>query len=140
MAEDYQMWIRHFVDQSKGLIPHQRVFYKIGVNSQKGEGKPSIQVVSPTEQVVERAKSTLQELRKPSYDPVTGVVHQSLQKLLGGHITRKRKNISKKSKSRKTGKVTKRVQQKSRKSPKKKTKLKTNYKNKSKSSLASWAL
>lgn len=142
MAEDYQMWIRHFIDQSKGLIPHQRVFYKLGVNSQKGEGKPTIQVVSPTQQVVERAKSTLQEQRKPSYDPVTGVVHQSLQNLLGKRIVRTGKNKSKKVKSRNSGRVTKKVHRKTKQKPskKKKTNFKKSSKNKRTSKPVSWAL
>lgn len=92
MEGEYQMWVQHFIDQAKGLVPHQKTFYKIG--SQRGEGKNTIQLVTPTKQVVERAKSSLEELRKDTYDPITGVVHQSMSKLLRGNISPKKKKQS----------------------------------------------
>lgn len=139
MAGNYQLWIQHFIDQSKGLIPHQKLFYKIGANSQSGEGKPSIQVVSPTEQVVARAKSSLEDRNKHSYDPVTGVFRQSLTNLLGEHKQRKRRK-TKKLKLTRAKKVTKKVSKKKKRITAKRTSLKKSLKNKSKKVLESWLL
>ena len=134
MMGNYQMWVQHFIDQSKGLIPHQNFFYKIAFNGQKGDGKTAIQVVTPTEQVVARAKATLVAPIKHSYDPVTGVSHQSPQNRRGERITLKRKN-PKKSTLHKSKKTNKKVIKK-----KKKTSNKKQVKKTSKKELKSWLL
>ena len=75
MGADFEEWKKHFLDQARGLIPHQRNFYKVSEQRGKGAGETNIKMVSPTQQVVERAKSTLSN--PPTvYDPVTGVVHR----------------------------------------------------------------
>lgn len=120
MEGQYQIWIQHFINQAKGLVPHQKAFYKVG--SQRGEGKPVIQLVTPTEQVVERAKASLKE-KNDTYDPVTGVVHQSVSSLLRGKNSSKRKKKSRPGSSSKAGKKSLANQGKRTKIPKRKNTL-----------------
>ena len=105
MGDEFHVWKQHFIDQARGLIPHQRNFYK--VSEQKGKGdQPSIKLVSPTEQVVERAKSTLSD-PPMVYDPVTGVTNQPINETIKKKRTYKRKRKTdkkKKIKKRKKGK------------------------------------
>lgn len=100
MTEEFHAWKKHFIDQAKGLIPHQKKFYKVSMQ-QGGGSQPILKMVSPTEQVVERAK-----LEQPPtmYDAVTGVMQQTKMK----HTTVKRKTSKKK----------KRLQSKSKTKPK----------------------
>lgn len=75
MSEEFHTWRQHFIDQAKGLIPHQKKFYKVSMQQGSGE-QPKIKMVSPTEQIVERAKAKLDQ--PPSvYDPVTGTMQQT---------------------------------------------------------------
>lgn len=79
MGDDFEIWKNHFIDQARGRIPFHRKFYKVsnqGGHGTRVSGDPSIKMVTPTEQVVERAKTTLSD--PPSiYDPVTGVMQHS---------------------------------------------------------------
>lgn len=89
MGEEFQTWKQHFINQARGLIPHQRKFYKVSLQEGGGE-QPRIKMVSPTEQIVERAKATLEQ--PPSvYDPVTGVMQQTSGKHIKARRPRKRK-------------------------------------------------
>lgn len=118
MSEEFQTWKQHFINQAKGLIPHQRKFYKVSMQ-QGGGGQPTIKMVSPTEQIVERAKASLDH--PPSvYDPVTGVMQQTKGKhvKIATHHKRKRK-INNKKQSKK-----KRLSKLKSKKPKKKTNTK----------------
>jgi hypothetical protein len=133
MDSKFNLWVQHFIDQSKGLIPHQKVFYK--VTRQRGEGKPVINLVTPTEQAVERAKSSLEELEKDTYDPVTGVVNHSMSKLLKRKTSPKRKKSSKR-----VAKRVKKVVPRKRKTGKKKTVKKKRVSKSRKSVLKPWLL
>lgn len=119
MSEEFQAWREHFVNQAKGLIPHERKFYR--VSKQEGKGKdPIIKMVTPTEQVVERAKASLSQ--PPSvYDPVTGVMQYTGNK----HTPIKRKKTNPKKKA------VKRVQS-AKKKPQTKGKQKSQVKTKAK--------
>lgn len=77
MDDNFAIWRKHFVDQAKGLIPHQSQFYKV-TTSEREEGsmeggKKDVKIV---EQMVERAKNAPRTI----YDPTTGVMRQSLGK------------------------------------------------------------
>jgi hypothetical protein len=98
MAEEFQTWKEHFINQSKGLIPHERKFYKVSMQKGRG-GEPTIKMVTPTEQVVERAKSKLTE--PPNiYDPVTGVMqHTDSKHVKVKQLSRKRKYTTNKKKN-----------------------------------------
>lgn len=99
MGDEFQSWKHHFIQQAKGLIPHQRKFYRVSSMQQLGKGdQPTIKLVSPTEQIVERAKTILKDPPPdpPSvYDPVTGV----MQHAQGKHSTISRKRKQQKSKT-----------------------------------------
>lgn len=74
MADEFQQWKQHFVNQARGLIPHQSNFYR--VSEQKGRGdEQNIKMVAPTQQIVARAKSSLAN-PPVVYDPVTGITKQ----------------------------------------------------------------
>ena len=89
MGDDFVVWKQHFIDQARGHIPFQKKFYKVSSQGGRG-GEPSIKMVTPTEQLVERAKSSLSH--PPSiYDPVTGVMQHSEGDHLTGKISLKRK-------------------------------------------------
>ena len=121
MGEDFGDWKKHFMDQARGLVPYQRHFYKVSEQRGRGGGSPTIKMVSPSQQVVERAKTTLAQ--PPTvYDPVTGLVHrpENINKEIG---TRKRKKVSKKS-TIKTKKRKKQRKQKSQVSKKLRKKVK----------------
>lgn len=92
MGDEFQTWKEHFIEQAKGLVPHQRKFYRVSMQHGKG-GEPPIKMVSPTEQVVERAKSTLSQ--PPTiYDPVTGIMQHANRKHSKINTPRKRKHKS----------------------------------------------
>jgi hypothetical protein len=95
MSDEFQTWKQHFLDQAKGLIPHQKKFYKVSVQQGGGGSHPPVKIVSPTEQIVERAKASLNQ--PPTvYDPVTGVMQQTNRKHIGASHKRKRKTHKKK--------------------------------------------
>ena len=88
MADEFGEWKRHFLNQARGLIPPQKTFYKVSEQRGKG-GETNIKMVSPTQQIVDRAKSTLAQ--PPTvYDPVTGVVRET-ESIMEEHKPRKRK-------------------------------------------------
>lgn len=135
MTEEFRSWKQHFIDQAKGNIPHQRIFYK--VSKQEGSGEePNIKLVTPTEQVVERAKSTLSQ--PPSiYDPVTGIMQQTggkHTKILSSRTQKRKRHHKVKKKTIKRRKISKRKTTSKRRKPKqhnkKKKVRKTNTKNK----------
>ena len=55
MATSGAMWTQHFVDMARGLIPYQKRLYKVTVQTGNGD----VQMVTPTQAVVERAKLDL---------------------------------------------------------------------------------
>ena len=83
MGGDFEIWKRHFINQAKGLIPHQDRFYQVTSEKGSGEGmqndKHPITIVSPMQQIVERAKTDIIN-PSPIYDPVTGVVRHSVKR------------------------------------------------------------
>lgn len=106
MGDNFEIWKQHFIKQARGLIPHEKVFYK--VSEQTGRGKEeNIKMVSPTEQVVERAKSNLSN-PPVVYDPVTGITNQPIYKKKNN--VRKRKQKGKISKIKKPKKPSKKKQ------------------------------
>lgn len=124
MSEEFQTWRQHFIDQAKGLIPHQRKFYKVSM--QEGKGKePAIKMISPVQSIINRAKSEI--AHPPSvYDPVTGIMQQTNRKHV--KVTSKRKQSRKtkpkqaksttKSKSKSTKKTKGKVSKKRKKTSK----------------------
>ena len=133
MGDEFQIWKRHFIDQARGVIPHQRNFYKVSNQKGKGEGE-NIKMVAPTQQILERAKASLSD-PPVVYDPVTGITNQPIY---AKKTNRKRKNSSLKNKKtkkiKKSAKQTKKTQKptKKKKKKKKKTKKKTIQKGKGK--------
>lgn len=109
MTEEFNTWKHHFIQQARGLIPHEKHFYK--VSSQKGKGdSTNIKLVTPTQQIVERAKSTLnhQPIQPPSiYDPVTGTMQREEGKYNKLVSSRKRKALKKPTKGVKKRKIIK---------------------------------
>ena len=123
MTEEFQTWKQHFIEQAKGLIPHQKSFYKVSMQQGKGD-QPNIKMVSPTEQIVERAKSSL--VQPPSvYDPVTGVMLQTSGKHLKIPTARKRKGKKLKNKTAKKRRVVRKKKVSSRSKKNMKTKRST---------------
>jgi hypothetical protein len=90
MSDEFQAWKNHFIEQAKGKIPHQKKFYRVSMQ-QGGGSQPAIKMVSPTEQIVERAKANI-EHPPTVYDPVTGVMQQTIGK--HSSISRKRRRKS----------------------------------------------
>jgi len=116
MADNFSVWKQHFVNQAKGLIPHQEKFYKVA--SQKDGGGKGItsgemKMVTPTQEVVERAK-TQSPLPSAIYDPVSGVmVHssgrpKSVRRYKKKPSKKRSRSSTKKRKSPKKGRKTKR--------------------------------
>lgn len=142
MSEEFQTWKEHFIEQAKGLVPPQKNFYKVSM--QHGRGKePTIKMVAPTEQVVERAKSSLADpppAQPPSiYDPVTGVMQQSSEKHKKAHRTRKRKrSMSVKRKYSKKRRVSKPKKKKNKKKGIKRKTIKRRTPLKKKKSKKTW--
>jgi len=124
MADKFTAWKQHFVKQAKGLVPHEDTFYNV-TTEKSGEkafsnANPNVTLVSPVQQLVERAKNDKPET-STIYDPVTGVMRQSATK---------HQRVRKYSKKR--GKAKKRVIKKGRVS-KKRRKSKSKSKSKTKS-------
>lgn len=80
MSNNFEVWKNHFINQARGLIPHQEKFYSVTVDkgggAEVGKNNESINLVSPMQQVVERAKT---DISNPTniYDPVTGIIRHS---------------------------------------------------------------
>ena len=82
------MWTEHFKNMAKGNIPFQKKMY---INLQKGAGP--IQVVSPTEAVVQQARTDLKRTLEEAdtYNPKKAkLLFQS-----GGGAKRRRKKTRK---------------------------------------------
>ena len=105
-------WVKHFSDMTQGLIPYQKKFYKI----QPQTGMGDIQLVTPTQADVQRARSDMkrQLTESDGYKPKR--LRQSPQ---SGAGQKKKKNNKKKSHTKK-------------KKPKSKTKKTSKPKNKKK--------
>lgn len=117
MGDKFDIWRRHFEKQARGLIPHDNTFYKVQTapqnNQQEIFGK-KIQIGPPTQQAIERAKSSL--YNPPTiYDPVLGIEH---------HFTRKPRSVRT---------SIRKVKPKSKSKSKSKSKHKNNSKSKTKS-------
>lgn len=117
MSEEFHTWKQHFINQAKGLIPYQKKFYKVSM--QQGAGsQPTIKMVSPTEQIVERAKASLDQ--PPTvYDPVTGVVQQTNVKHIKPTSPRKKKRKKSTKARKRINNKNKKITSKSRKTKKK---------------------
>ena len=89
-------WVKHFSDMSQGLVPHKKKYYT--VCPQVGGG--DVQLVTPTEAVVERAKMDVKRKLKEvgSYKPKR--IRAQSQSGAGGK--RKRKGKKKKQGIKKT--------------------------------------
>jgi hypothetical protein len=128
MTEEFAAWKQHFINQARGKIPHQNRFYK--VREQKGGGngggEANIKLITPTQQVVERAKSTLSD-PPVVYDPVTGITNQPMNKSIKT-TKRKKQSCNCKNKKRKTEKKKKIVKKKPQKTMKGGGKKKVNKK------------
>ena len=100
--ESSSPWIKHFTDMASRLVPHKKKYYT--VQTQTGNG--DIQLVTPTQAEVERAKMDikrkLQEAStyKPKHlrsSPQSGSGQKKKKKQKGGNS--KKSTKSKKSKS-----------------------------------------
>jgi len=110
MGDSFLAWKQHFIKQAKGLVPHQDSFYNVTTERNAGNGDTSSNIkttlVSPVQQMVERAKSDVIE-GSAIYDPVTGVMRHSGRKVRRVRRSGKKKSSSKKKKVVKRGRVTK---------------------------------
>jgi hypothetical protein len=111
MSEEFAVWKRHFINQARGLIPHQNKFYKVREQKGSGGGSANIKLVTPTQQVVERAKSTLSD-PPVVYDPVTGITNQPINGLVKTPQKRKRLNCNCNRKSKGKGKKKRKIEKK----------------------------
>ena len=126
MAASGAMWTQHFMDMARGLIPYQKRLYKVTVQTGNGD----VQMVTPTQAVVERAKMDMKRklaeaatVQKPKH------IRLSAQSGSGG---RKRKSTKKKSSTKKSTKKVKtgknKHQTKKKKSVQNKKKVKSQIK------------
>lgn len=79
MSDNFNVWKQHFINQAKGLIPHQDQFYKVitaGREEGSKEDEKNVKIISPLKGIVERAENAPTNI----YDPTTGVIRQSLKK------------------------------------------------------------
>ena len=123
-------WVKHFMDMTRGLIPNRKRFYKI----QPQTGMGDIQLVTPTQADVQRAKADMKRKLTESVQykpkrirasPQTG----SGQKKKKKKTNKKKKAPAKNSKSKK-GKKSTNSKSKSEKKKKKKKNLKSQKKKK----------
>ena len=122
MDEEFKIWKDHFIDQAHGLIPHEKRFYK--VSTQKGRGvKPNIKLISPTEQIVERAKSSLSNPPEV-YDPVTGTMQTKKRPRQVKNSRKRRKKKEQKGRGGKKRKICKPKKKKKKKKKKPRSKKK----------------
>ena len=98
-------WIKHFMDMTRGLIPNRKRFYKI--HTQTGAG--DIQLVTPTQADVQRAKADMKRKLAESVQYKTKRARPSPQTGSGQkkRKTKKKKAPVKKSKSQRGKKSTK---------------------------------
>ena len=92
------VWVKHFSDMSQGLVPHKKKYYT--VRPQVGGG--DVQLVTPTQAVVERAKMDVKRKLKEAavYKPQRiKVVSQSGSGSKRKQTSKKKKQTSKKTKS-----------------------------------------
>lgn len=124
MSNNFEVWKNHFIRQAKGLIPHEKQFYQVTTekgDSEKIKNDHNVTLVSPMQEVVERAKTNINN-PIPTYDPVTGVVR---------HLARKPRSIRKSTtKNKKKKKNQGKKKKKSSKTKGKFGKKKLNYKKK----------
>lgn len=129
MGDRFSVWKRHFENQARGLIPHDNAFYKVSSDSKKrgeGDSESKVSLVSPTQQVVERAKNQI-KYHDTIYDPVTGIMLHSTGKprsvrRLPQSSRQKKKKVSKKNNSKRKAKSKKKKCQKKKKGDCKKKK------------------
>ena len=91
-------WVKHFSDMSQGLVPHKKKYYT--VRPQVGGG--DVQLVTPTQAVVERAKMDVKRKLKEAavYKPKRiKVLSQSGSGSKGKKTNKKKKQASKKTKT-----------------------------------------
>ena len=101
MAASGAMWTQHFVDMARGLIPYQKRLYKVTVQTGNGD----VQMVTPTQAVVERAKMDMKrKLAEAATVQKPKRIRLSAQSGSGG---RKRKSTKKKSSTKKSTKKVK---------------------------------
>lgn len=115
MGDKFAVWRHHFENQARGLIPRQNSFYKVhstSHNTQQEIFGKKIQIMPPSQQVVQRAKSTL-GVPETIYDPVIGMQR---------HYTQRPRSVRKSAKK-SSKKDTKKSKTKSKK-PKSKSKSK----------------
>ena len=122
-------WVKHFMDMTRGLIPNRKRFYKI----QPQTGMGDIQLVTPTQADVQRAKADMKrkltesvqyKLKRIRASPQTGSGQKKKKK-----TNKKKKAPAKNSKSKKGKKST---NSKSKSEKKKKKKKKKNLKSQKK--------
>lgn len=86
---DLDTWKKHFMDMAHDKLPHRNKFYVIGSRRQHGGSEdPVIQLVTPTQQAVEMAKSDMKRKAQEElnlYKYLNGV-----KKARTTHSTRKR--------------------------------------------------
>lgn len=127
MTDKFTIWKNHFINQAKGLIPHQHSFYGVSSQNKGNEVKSEHQskIMLPTQEIVERVKRA-QPNPLSIYDPVTGEMSHFSNSSRGVRrsYTRrvKRNKTSKKSKThkRKTNRKRKVTKSKRKKVSKKK--------------------
>lgn len=108
MGDNFSVWRKHFENQARGLIPHDSAFYKVSSergNGEESKGESKMTVISPSQQIVERAKKQL-KYAEVIYDPVTGITQHSVGK------PRSVKRLKKKAPQRKNSKIGKGKQKK----------------------------
>lgn len=129
MADNFAVWKQHFINQAKGLIPHQEKFYKVASDNRRGGNgitSGEIKMITPTQEVVQRAK-TQSPLPPAIYDPLSGVMT---------HSAGRPRSVRKYGKKKKTTKRTSRGKTKKRKIHTKKRKVqKKRVKKKSKQNI-----
>lgn len=126
MADEFNTWKRHFIEQARGLIPHERNFYKVSSQTGKGE-TTNIKMVTPTEQVVERARATLSQPASV-YDPVTGIMQRTQARHKTISSQKRKRKVTKKQTSRSKKRKIGGVKRKKSTGKKLKRKKKTNIK------------
>lgn len=127
MADEFQIWKDHFIRQAHGKMPHEKKFYNVSEQVGQGGGA-NIKLISPTQQMVERAKSTLshpEDSHAPTiYDPVTGVMQNSTKEHRKVKSPRKRKYKTHSKKGAKKRRIPKKKVKKGQKNKKKKVRRK----------------
>lgn len=78
---NFEVWKQHFIKQAKGLIPHEQSFYPVTTeNTKQSDSSTPVKLVSPMQDVVERAKTDISNPTTPIYDPITGIMRQSVKR------------------------------------------------------------